>query len=128
MDCQSVETKANTMTPPAASTFSALPGPGVEIHQAMPATLRETHEDDEDILQIADRVLGDEFDAVYECWCGAKGKYSELCDLRGLEKGCGGSGSLACYCGGDLCVCHHHGEAECPGCSDCREDDDEGDV
>lgn len=63
-----------------------------------------------------------------KCWCGATGKASQLFDERGLEVGCGGTGTLHCYCGGDQCVCHHHGETECPGCSDCddpdaREDD-----
>lgn len=27
--------------------------------------------------------------------------------------------------GGDLCVCHNHGEAECHGCPDCEDDYDD---
>lgn len=59
------------------------------------------------------------------CWCGAKHPYCE--PQRG---GCGGFGSLDCHCGGDLCVCHNHGEIECFGCEDCegdRDDEYEGD-
>lgn len=59
-----------------------------------------------------------------ECWCGAKGKVSELYDVTGLDYGCGGLGVLNCYCGGDLCVCHYHGETDCPGCPDCEDGDD----
>lgn len=64
--------------------------------------------------------------ADYEtkCWCGAEGKVTELYDDTGLESSCGGTGSLNCHCGGDLCVCHYHGETECPGCTDCEDDDD----
>lgn len=56
------------------------------------------------------------------CWCGAKNPYHA--EIHG---GCGGMGILNCICGGDLCVCHNHGEVECFGCPDCedREDDDD---
>ena len=63
-------------------------------------------------------------DDLIECWCGAKGTYEELFDDSGLSCGCGGTGSIACECGGDICVCHHHGQVECPGCVDCNHDDD----
>lgn len=29
---------------------------------------------------------------------------------------CQNTGSLDCYCGGDLCVCENNGEYECPYC------------
>ena len=61
----------------------------------------------------------DDFDPVITCWCGARGTYDELFDDSDADGGCGGSGVVHCYCGGDLCVCHHHGEYECPGCEDC---------
>lgn len=64
-------------------------------------------------------------DEIIECWCGAKGTYDELFadDFPG---GCGGSGYLDCECGGDnLCVCHNHGQVECPGCDECEYDDEE---
>jgi hypothetical protein len=62
-------------------------------------------------------------DEIIECWCGAKGTREQLFDASGLEYGCGGTGVLHCFCGGDLCVCHFHGESECPGCEDCEGDD-----
>lgn len=58
------------------------------------------------------------------CWCGATGTYEDLFDDSTLPDRCGGSGTLHCECGGDFCVCHHHGEVECDGCEDCRGDDD----
>jgi len=66
----------------------------------------------------------DEQDAVIRCWCGESGTYDELFadDLDGPP--CGGLGVLHCFCGGDFCVCHHHGEAECPGCEECRHDEE----
>lgn len=65
-------------------------------------------------------------DEIITCWCGEKGTYDELFDDIGLDEGCGGSGFVYCYCGGDLCVCHHHGqEVECPGCEDCVPDDED---
>lgn len=60
-----------------------------------------------------------------QCWCGAKGTYDELFDDDCLERGCGGSGTLHCECGGEFCVCHHHGEVECPGCEDCEDGEDD---
>jgi hypothetical protein len=59
------------------------------------------------------------------CWCGAEGTYSQLFDDSGLEGDCGGLGVINCFCGGDFCVCHHHGEVECPGCPACENEDDE---
>lgn len=32
-------------------------------------------------------------------------------------------GILNCYCGGDLRLCHNHGETECFGCEDCEQND-----
>lgn len=61
-----------------------------------------------------------EDDPQIECWCGAKGTHDELFDLDGLDSRCGGTGTLSCHCGGDLCACHHHGEVECLGCADCE--------
>lgn len=55
---------------------------------------------------------------IITCWCGAKGTYDELFDDSDAEGGCGGLGVIQCQCGGDICVCHHHGEYECPGCDD----------
>lgn len=60
-------------------------------------------------------------DCEVECWCGEKGKVTELYDVSGLDGTCGGLGELNCYCGGDLCICHHHGATECPGCADCED-------
>lgn len=59
-----------------------------------------------------------------ECWCGAKGTYEELFDDDFPER-CGGMGIVDCRCGGDLCVCHNHGEVECPGCPDCEDHDED---
>ena len=64
-------------------------------------------------------------DETMTCWCGATGTYDELFDDAGLDDRCGGSGFLDCHCGGDLCVCHNHGEAECHGCPDCEDDYDD---
>jgi hypothetical protein len=66
----------------------------------------------------------EEQETLYTCWCGAEGTYDELFSDEGLEDGCGGLGVIHCYCGGDLCACHNHGETDCPGCDDCRERDD----
>lgn len=81
---------------------------------------------------MIDDDLIDDDEEIIECWCGAKGTYDELFDDAMFTECCGGSGFLHCYCGGDLCVCHHHGqEIECPGCQDCHAedqwDDDYGD-
>lgn len=62
-------------------------------------------------------------DELITCWCGAQGTFAELFDDALYEEDCGGSGVLYCYCGGDQCVCHHHGETECPGCADCAPED-----
>lgn len=51
------------------------------------------------------------------CWCGATGSYDEL--FAPIPDRCGGAGFFDCDCGGDLCVCHNHGEVECFGCEDC---------
>lgn len=65
-------------------------------------------------------------DEIITCWCGASGVYEDLFDDDGTDSFCGGGGTLNCYCGGDFCVCHHHGETECPGCDDCGRDRDDG--
>lgn len=68
----------------------------------------------------------DEDDEIITCWCGAKGTADDLFDDAVYEESCGGTRHLHCYCGGDLCVCHHHGqEIECPGCDDCGGGDDD---
>lgn len=64
-----------------------------------------------------------ETDELIACWCGAKGTYDELFTPGPAR--CGGSGAVECECGGDLCVCHNHGEIECYGCPDCEDADDE---
>ncbi|KKN41849.1 hypothetical protein LCGC14_0719090 [marine sediment metagenome] len=74
---------------------------------------------------MPDELIPD--DDQIECWCGATGTYDKLFDASGLPpypQGCGGSGMLICECGGDQCVCHHHGEVECPGCEDCDDPDE----
>jgi hypothetical protein len=83
--------------------------------------------DEDEILDCPD----DDGEEIIQCWCGARGTCDELFDEAGLDDSCGGTGCLQCLCGGDLCVCHHHGEMECPGCEDCdfanKDDlDDEG--
>jgi hypothetical protein len=56
------------------------------------------------------------------CWCGEPLRDASFGEPE--EEGCGGTGYVRCECGGDsLCVCHYHGEAECPGCEDCEEED-----
>jgi len=64
-------------------------------------------------------------DEIVKCWCGVEGKASEMFEECG-DDGCGGTGTLNCHCGGDLCVCHNHGEVECPGCPDCDRGDEDG--
>jgi hypothetical protein len=54
------------------------------------------------------------------CWCGEKRAWFST---NHLDSTCGGLGVLTCYCGGDLCICHNHGEVECLGCADCDNDD-----
>lgn len=58
------------------------------------------------------------------CWCGASGPYRELFDQAVFQDTCGGLCVLYCLCGGDHCVCHHHGQVDCPGCEDCQREDD----
>ena len=53
------------------------------------------------------------------CWCGEQ---HPAYLTGGLAATCDGSGFLECRCGGDQCVCYHHGEVECPGCSECNGD------
>lgn len=60
---------------------------------------------------------------VTTCWCGVTGPVDELFDDDAVETDCGGTGTVHCYCGGDLCVCHNHGECECFGCESCDEAD-----
>lgn len=61
----------------------------------------------------------DDDDGMIECWCGAVGTYEELFSEEGISPTCGGTGTLYCECGGDTCVCHHHGSVDCDGCVDC---------
>lgn len=66
--------------------------------------------------------------AYFHCWCGESGAYEDLCNDDDLGDDCEGHGEFPCYCGGDLCVCHHHGSIPCPGCESCeRSDGDEDD-
>ncbi len=67
----------------------------------------------------------DSDDDIITCWCGAQGTYDQLFGSDFLDEGCGGTGSLNCYCGGDSCVCHWHGATECPGCDDCEGDEED---
>lgn len=60
---------------------------------------------------------------LIQCWCGTVGKYEDMFDNDCLSEPCGGSGFIHCYCGGDFCCCHNHGEVECPGCEDCKSDE-----
>ena len=62
-----------------------------------------------------------EDDVHWTCWCGEKDPY-----CAPVEGTCGGTGMLICYCGGDQCVCHNHGEVECFGCEDCEADVETG--
>ena len=58
-------------------------------------------------------------DKKITCWCGAEGTFDELFVGEVFNRNCGGTGYVDCKCGGDNCVCHHHGEVECDGCQDC---------
>ncbi len=49
------------------------------------------------------------------CWCGVDNPY-----YAPLERYCGGMGLIECICGGEFCICHHHGVVECSGCSECE--------
>jgi len=62
-------------------------------------------------------------DEPFKCWCGVVGNYDEMCDDAFLPETCGGLGVMDCLCGGDLCVCHNHGEVQCFGCEDCEDDE-----
>lgn len=76
---------------------------------------------------IRTEAVAEETDEGYtgRCWCnGARDNWFSLADL---QTSCGGMGTVNCFCGGDLCVCHNHGEAECLGCEDCEDDGDESD-
>lgn len=65
-------------------------------------------------------------DDVITCWCGEQGTFDELFSDGPFQSTCGGDGYLNCYCGGDQCVCHWHGqEVECPGCDECCNGDDD---
>lgn len=44
-----------------------------------------------------------------------------------LEDGCGGTGRLNCYCGGNCCVCQLKGGIDCDGCEECGGPEDEED-
>lgn len=61
------------------------------------------------------------------CWCGATNPRFHDPAHGWMDSSCAGTGMLNCYCGGDFCVCHNHGEIECPGCADCEDlrNDDE---
>lgn len=65
-----------------------------------------------------------EEDEKITCWCAAEGCYDQLFESNWLDTRCRGTGVLYCHCGGDLCVCHHHGEVDCYGCADCESDDE----
>lgn len=65
--------------------------------------------------------------APIKCWCGAEGTFEELFDQSVYLDTCGGTGFLDCVCGGDFCICHHHGETECFGCVDCNDDQERDD-
>lgn len=67
----------------------------------------------------------EDLDGPIRCWCGAVGRYDELFDDSTLDQTCGGPGVLHCECGGDICVCHHHGEVPCDGCEDCEPEGDD---
>ena len=72
---------------------------------------------------MADDIEAD--NEIIMCWCGARGTFDQLFDQSVfLNGGCGGTGTLQCECGGDICVCHNHGEVECPGCPDCEHEDE----
>jgi hypothetical protein len=57
---------------------------------------------------------------VMPCWCGVSRAWFAL---PPEGETCGGLRIINCECGGDQCVCHNHGEMECPGCEDCDEED-----
>lgn len=55
------------------------------------------------------------------CYCG---EHRAWFSREPYEETCDGLGLLNCFCGGDMCVCHHHGETECLGCVECAEEGD----
>lgn len=77
------------------------------------------------VKTVYEQPKEDEIPETFRCWCGDEGAYEEMFQDEYLEDRCGGSRTLHCRCGGDMCVCHNHGETECSGCPDC--DDDDGD-
>lgn len=64
-------------------------------------------------------------DVIITCWCGVQGTADELFAPEWKNRGCGGTGTVDCLCGGDFCVCHNHGSVECDGCLDCDFDDED---
>jgi hypothetical protein len=60
---------------------------------------------------------------IVKCWCGVQGPATELFQRDMLDAGCGGWGHRICRCGGDQCVCHHHGAIECDGCPECTDEE-----
>ena len=56
---------------------------------------------------------------LFRCWCGEIGTAEQMFSDDDLDATCGGTGTLYCYCGGDFCICHFHGETECDGCEEC---------
>jgi hypothetical protein len=71
-----------------------------------------------------DTWLQEKLDARLEnppCWCGEENPHMDDSVYEGT---CGGLGTLYCECGGEQCVCHNHGEVECPGCEDCQDADE----
>lgn len=68
-------------------------------------------------------IVEDEEGHTGRCWC--NGRRDNWFSEDYLDPDCGGMGVLHCYCGGDQCVCHWHGEVACFGCPDCEETEDE---
>jgi hypothetical protein len=56
---------------------------------------------------------------LFTCGCGESGAVEDMLSPDDLEQGCAGTGVVQCFCGGDFCVCHFHGETDCDGCEDC---------
>ena len=77
----------------------------------------------EEIVEVEDTDCEE-----FVCWCGAKGTFESMHDMSCLSMDCGGSGYIYCYCGGDFCVCHWHGQTDCEGCPDCDPYYDEDDL
>lgn len=64
----------------------------------------------------------DDNDCDEPCWCGEPHPYY---DYDQIAEECDGSGVVSCLCGGDQCVCHHHGDAPCAGCVFCDNADED---